>query len=186
MRITITGPRSVGKTTISKIVAEKLGLKYISSDEIGEKSFEKHGGLDRAMKSGIVEDSIKKGGYSFILEVYDKKDNFLFDLSGGSFASKKLPEQTLEVRTKAKNRSIVIGLLPYEDKEKSIRLLFDRERKRLHFREMNDKDLLEKTRRSYDNFDTFNEYCNLIVYTEDKSPQDVAMEVIDFIKKTKV
>jgi cytidylate kinase len=34
MRIAITGPRSVGKSTISKIVAEKLNLKYISSDDL--------------------------------------------------------------------------------------------------------------------------------------------------------
>lgn len=39
MNITITGPRSVGKTTISKLIAKKLKLKYISSDEIGEKEF---------------------------------------------------------------------------------------------------------------------------------------------------
>ena len=43
MKITITGPRSVGKTTISKIVAKKLRLNYFSSDEIGEKHLKKEG-----------------------------------------------------------------------------------------------------------------------------------------------
>ncbi|MBT6823985.1 cytidylate kinase, partial [archaeon] len=32
MIITITGPRSVGKSTVSKILAKKLKLKYTSSD----------------------------------------------------------------------------------------------------------------------------------------------------------
>lgn len=161
----------------------KLGLEYISADEIGESAFKEHGGLDKAMKSGIVEESIKKGGYRIILETYDKKDNFVFDLSGGSFASKKMPEQTFEVRTKAKEKSIVIGLLPYQDKEKSIKLLYERERERQHFKEINDKDLFEKTKKSYDNFEIFDKYCNLIVYTGDKTPQRIADEIVDFIKK---
>ena len=32
MKITITGPRSVGKSTVSKILAIKLKLKYIDGD----------------------------------------------------------------------------------------------------------------------------------------------------------
>lgn len=183
MRITITGPRSVGKTSISKIVAEKLGLKYISSDEIGEEVFAKHGGLTEAIKSGIVIESIKNGGYTMILDIYDKKDNFVFDLSGGSFASKKMPEQTIKVRTKAKEKSIVIGLLPYKDKEKSIKLLFEREKERKHFKEMSEKELFEQTNKSYDNFpDTFKEFCNVVIYTEDKSSENIARQIVSFVK----
>jgi len=41
MRIVITGPRSVGKMTISKELSKNLKLKYISSDELGEKALKK-------------------------------------------------------------------------------------------------------------------------------------------------
>jgi shikimate kinase len=183
MKVTITGPRSVGKTTISKIVARELGLKYISADEIGEEVFHKQGGLNKAMKSGVVEESIKNGGYTMIIEIYEKKDNFLFDLSGGSFASKKMAEHTIKVRTAAKKNSIVIGLLPYPDKEKSVKLLYQRERNRSHFKDIGDKDLFDKTTKSYDNFpDTFKDFCHKIVYTEDKSPESVAKEIVSFVK----
>ena len=47
MRITITGPRSIGKTTVSKIVSEKLGFKRFSSDEIGEEAMKEKGGLSK-------------------------------------------------------------------------------------------------------------------------------------------
>ena len=48
-KITLTGPRSVGKTTISKLLAKRLNLKYISSDELGEKITKKHGGLKKQL-----------------------------------------------------------------------------------------------------------------------------------------
>jgi adenylate kinase family enzyme len=81
MKITIVGPRSVGKTTIAKMLARKLRLPYISSDEMGEKAMRKYGGLDAAIKSGIIKKFIKKSGYSIIRRAY-KKDEFVFDLSG--------------------------------------------------------------------------------------------------------
>ena len=63
MIITITGPRSVGKSTISKIVAKKLNMRYVSSDKIGEKAIKKEGGLDKAIKSGVIGKFIKKSAY---------------------------------------------------------------------------------------------------------------------------
>ncbi|MBM3232464.1 hypothetical protein FJZ21_03770 [Candidatus Pacearchaeota archaeon] len=179
MKITITGPRSIGKTTISKLVAKKLGLEYISTDEIGEEVFKKHGGLDKAMKSGIVEESIKKGGYGRITNIYETKDNFVFDLSGGSFSSDKLPEATEKVRNCAKKHSIIVGLLPSENSEESIKLLFEREKERPHFKEMDKKELMEKTIRSFNRFPPlFEKFCNLVIYTKGKTPDKIANEIV--------
>jgi len=122
MIITITGPRSVGKSTISKLVAKKLKLKYISSDEIGERAMKKEGGLNKAIKSGAIEKFIEDSAYSLIRKEY-RKNNFVFDLSGGSISSRKFPEASKKVRKIAKLKSTIIGLLPYKDKEKSIKLL---------------------------------------------------------------
>ena len=73
MKITITGPRSVGKTTVSKLLAKNLKLRYYSSDEIGEKALKKEGGLDRAIKSGTIEKFIRKDAYNLIRNVYKKE-----------------------------------------------------------------------------------------------------------------
>ena len=73
MNITITGPRSVGKTTISKKLAKKMKMKRISSDEIGNKALEKEGGLDKATKSGKIEKIIQNSGYSLIKRFTTKK-----------------------------------------------------------------------------------------------------------------
>lgn len=183
MKITITGPRSVGKSTVSKIVAQKMGMEYISSDQIGEDAFKAHGGLDKAIKSGKVEESIKNGGYTIIIDVYDKKDNFIFDLSGGAFGSSKtLAEASLKVRTKAKEKSIIIGLLPSKDEQESVKILFEREKERPHFKEMDKNELFEKTKSSYSKFPAlFEQFANFTVYTKDKKPESIALEIVGFI-----
>ncbi len=185
MKITITGPRSIGKSTISKIVAKKLKLKYISPDEIGEEAFKKHGGLDKVIKSGKIIELIKTGSYELILKEY-KKDNFVFDLSGGSFSSKKFPESSEEVRKTAKENSVIVGLLPSKDAKESIRILFKRERDRTHFKDAGPKWLLEKARENYFRFPhLFKKYSALIVYTKDKAPAKIADEIIKRVKKLK-
>ena len=127
MIITITGPRSVGKSSVSRIVAEILKLNYVSSDEIGEDALKKEGGLDKAIKSGIIGKFIQGGAYNLIREMYEK-DNFIFDISGGSISSGKYPEASEKVREIAKKNSIIIGLLPSENAGESIKFLFEREK----------------------------------------------------------
>jgi shikimate kinase len=178
MKITITGPRSVGKSTISKIVAKKLKLKYYSSDNIGEKAFEKKGGLNKAMKSGLINNSIKKYGYYLITNVF-KKDNFVFELSGGSITSTKYSEASKKVRETAKKNSIVVGLLPSKNIKESINFLFEREKNRKHFSKTNKNELLDKVKKDYKKFPLIlKDICNFIVYTKDKTANEIADEII--------
>lgn len=53
---------------------------------MGEKALKKVGGLDKAIKLGLIKEFIKRRGYVLILDQY-RKDNFVFDLSVGSFTS---------------------------------------------------------------------------------------------------
>jgi shikimate kinase len=181
MRIVLTGPRSVGKSTVSKLVAEKLGLKYISSDEIGEKLSKKHGGLDAAIKSGIIRQIIKTKGYTVLIKLF-KQDNFVLDLSGGSISSRRTPKASRELRTAAKKSSIIIGLLPYKTKNKSIEFLSKREKKRKHFSHLTKKEIYTSTKDSYEKFPPiFKSFCDKIIYTENKSPEIIAEEIVNII-----
>jgi shikimate kinase len=178
MIITITGPRSVGKTTISKLVAEKLKLKWVSSDEIAEKAMKRYGGLDKAIKSGVIKNFIKEGAYSLIRNVYEK-NNIVIDLSGGSVSSRKFSEVSRKVRRLAKEKSIVIGLLPCSDDKKSVSFLLRREKKRTHFRKIPGKKLLRKVNDDYKKFPKlFLSFCDFIIYVENKNPADVAKEIV--------
>ncbi len=177
MRITITGPRSVGKTTISKLLAKNLRLKYFSSDEIGEKALKKYGGLDKAIKQNLIGKFIKNSNYGLIREIY-KKNNFVFDISGGAVSSKKYAEASQRVRKTAKENSIIIGLLPSKSINESIKFLFERERKREHFKNFNRKELFDKTKKSYKGFPIiFKELCDFIVYVKDKTPKEIVEKI---------
>jgi shikimate kinase len=182
MRIVITGPRSVGKSTVTKLVSKKSGLKYISSDELGEKLTKKHGGLDKAIKAGIIKEIIKNKGYTALIKLF-KKDNFVLDLSGGSVSSKKFPKASEELRDVIKNSSIIIGLLPFKNKKKSIENLSKREEQRIHFKHLNYPEILKQTEEDYIKYPPlFKEFCNHIIYTEDKSPDEIGEEIIQKIK----
>lgn len=183
MNITITGPRSVGKTTVSKLVAKKLRLKYVSSDEIGERAFKKYGGLDKAIKTGKIKEIINKGGYNLILKEYKNK-NFVFDLSIGSFSSRSMSKAAEEVRKAAKNNSIVVGLLPSKSIIYSSILLFSRERKREHFKSNNKIKLFYTTLRKYPYFKKIlKENTNFIIYTKSKTPEYIATEIVGKFQK---
>lgn len=183
MRIVITGPRSVGKSIISKIVAEKLKLNYVSSDVLGDKAFKKQGGLDKATKSGELKKIILAGGgYTMILDEL-KKENFVFDLSGGSVSSRSMAEASEKVRSAAKENSIIFGLLPSKDKEYAIKNLSEREAKRKHFEHMSKEEIDIQTRNDFEKYPSlFETFCNFIIYTENKTPEEIADEIIEKIK----
>ncbi len=178
MRITITGPRSGGKSTVARLLAKELKLKYYSSDAIGEKAMKKHGGLDKAIKSGIIGKCIKRSGYGLIREVY-KKNNFVFDLSGGSISSRKYSEASEKVRKTAKKKSIIVGLLPFRQINKSVNLLINREKKRKHFRRIEHKEVVLQTMRDYKKYPPIlKKLCNFIIYAENKKPKEIADEIM--------
>jgi shikimate kinase len=183
MNITLIGPRSVGKTTISKIVSKKLKLKYISSDKLGEKAFKKYGGLDQVIKSGKIKEIINSGGYTLIIKNYNKNNNFIFDLSAGAFTSKSMNKASSEVRKIAKKKSIIVGLLPCKNKFQSILFLFNRERKRIHFKNSNKLKLFIKTFRKYPFIkQIILKNSDLMIYTKGKSPEEISKEIVDKIK----
>lgn len=180
MNITITGPRSVGKSTISKLVAMKLKKKYISSDELGENALKKYGGLDMVIKSGKIKSFVKKGGYSIVLGVYEKEKNFVFDLSGGAFTSESMMAASKKVRTTAKKKSVVFGLLPSRNVLISVFILFDRERKRPHFKNSNKIWLFWETLKKYPRKKrVVCENANFVIYTRGKNAEEVARDICE-------
>jgi hypothetical protein len=131
------------------------------------------------MKSGAAEKEIRSGSYNLILQAYGQ-DNFVFDLAGGAFSSRTLSEASEQVRKKAKEYSIIIGLLPSKNSNESVQFLFKRESKRPHFKGLTKEELFEKTKKSYEKFPPlFELHANLIVYTKGKTPEEIVHEIIE-------
>jgi shikimate kinase len=184
MIITITGPRSVGKSTIAPIVAKKLKLKYVSSDELANKALKKEGGLSKAIKSGKIKSIIEKEGYSILEKEYEN-DNFVFDISRGSVSSGTHEESSASLRKVIKKHStITIGLLPNKNRKKSLEFLFKRECKRDHFKGWDKIELMDKVIEGYDKFSKLpKNFLDKIIYTEGKSPEEIVNEIIESLKR---
>jgi len=183
MNVTITGPRSVGKTTISKLVAKRMKLEYVSSDELGEKEFKKYGGLDKVIKSGKIKKIINSGGYSLILDVYKKNKNFVFDLAGGAFTSRSMGKASEEIRKIVKKKSKIIGLLPCKNNFLAILILFKREIKRPHFKRSSKIKLFVRTFRKYPFIkETIIKNSNFVVYVNGRTPKEISKDITNKVK----
>ena len=88
--LTLTGMMGVGKTTIGKILAKRLGYKFIDVDKLIEK------------KEGLAINLIfKNKGEDYFREIESeitllelKKNNSVISLGGGAFLNKEIRKST--------------------------------------------------------------------------------------------
>lgn len=184
MKLIITGPRSVGKTTISKILAKKLYLKRIELDVLSNKMLQKQGGLDRAIKTNRILPLIKKSPR--IIKEILKKDDILLELPGGAISSRRFEPYAKKIRRIIIKNTFVVGLLPFKEHKKSIELLFKRERNRDHFKKINTQELHLKVQENYVKIiEPLNEVANIIIFTENKKPSKIVKKIISTIEEVK-
>jgi|TARA_B100000315_G_scaffold255751_1_gene299950 shikimate kinase len=184
MNITIVGPRSVGKSTISKMLSAKLKYKYLESDNLMHIEMKEYGGLDKAIKSGKTESIMKKG--PAIVEKALVKNKIVFDLAGGAISSRTGTEMGVcqKVIKTISKESYVVGLLPYENDDESIKLLCQREKKREHFSEMDSGELNAKVEKDYLKLKPIlKKVSNLVVYVEKKNPESIVDEIFQQVQQ---
>jgi len=184
MNITIVGPRSVGKSTISKMLSAKLKYRYFESDDLMHEEMKEHGGLDKAIKSGKTELIMKKG--PAIVEKALRNNNIIFDLAGGAISSRTGTEMGVcqKVIKTISKQSYVVGLLPFKNDKESIKLLCQRERKREHFSGMDSGELNEKVKKDYLKLKPIlKEVSNLVVYVKKKNPESIVDEIFQQVQQ---
>jgi shikimate kinase len=180
MRITLIGPRAVGKSTISKILAKKLNLKYISSDIEIDKKFKEQGGI-KAVFYEENKDILFEKAYELFKNVF-LQDDLVFDLAGGSLTTKDSEGKLMDFSI-VKNNSIIIGLLPFKDDNESIDLLKKRERSREYWNHLTDVEILNKTIKHYKKVKNgIFENVNNIIYVGDLSTEEIVEKIIKVYK----
>ena len=173
MNITLVGPRSVGKSTISKLLARKLKYRYVEIDALTEVMLKKYGGLDTAIKAGKIGVVAKKSPK--MLSKVLASEKVLLDLAGGAISSRKYKKACKENIKIIKEKSYVIGLLPFKDKEKGVKLLYSRERHRKHFKGMDAKDLYKEVKKDYLKLvPILKRVSDLVYFVEQKKPEVIA------------
>lgn len=147
MKLTLIGPRSVGKSTIGKLLTKKIRVKYLEGDKLMHKELKKYGGLDKTIKSGkiylIAQKSIP------LIKKSLKNKKIILDLAGGAISSKKYKKISKEIIKIIKKHSLVIGLLPSKNDTESINFLFKKEVKRKHFLKTNKSILKNEVQKDY-------------------------------------
>ena len=183
MKLVINGPRSVGKTTLSKVLSKKLNLTYIEFDKEMDKALEDLGGLHQALKEDQIEETMKRT--NIVLKEILAKDNIVLDLAGGATGRREYAEEN---RTILKDSEVIL-LLPNRHEATAIKTLQDREIKRDHFLSLQDSGHLTerqiklRLRTHYTkNLPFWKEFANHIVYSDNRTPEAIAEEIISLVK----
>lgn len=172
--VTLVGPRSVGKSSIGKIMAKSLGWILIDLDEYMNKVLEKDGGIggftkkfgwDKYMK--ILHKELK----ILLSSLKDKK--VVLDCGGGTISS-EFPESELNAHLLKRHSKIVL-ILPHEEEEGGLQILLEREKNRPHFSGRSHKELEEKTRKDYfERVPGMKKFAHEIIHTNEKPPREIA------------
>ncbi|NKB69220.1 MAG: hypothetical protein GKR89_19295 [Candidatus Latescibacteria bacterium] len=184
MKITVTGPRSAGKSTVSRILANKLGLEYIDGDAEVDKAVQDLGGLYQAMNDRRVDELMERA--VALLEKFFERDDFVLDLAGGATIpgqSEDKAKHAEKIRAIIKDSTVVL-LLPNALEETAIKILQKREIRREHFVKMQESGLItaaqikERTSNSYAaNLPAWCSIADVVIYCDDKSPDAIADEI---------
>lgn len=172
--IVLIGPVGAGKSTIGKLLSEKLDIPQVSLDDIRWKIY-KESGYDFELADEIMKSEGFLGIYRYwkpfeaysvkrVLELYP---GHIHDFGAGQsvYEEEKLFK---EVRNALKPYPNVILLLPSKDKGRCLQILF------------------ERTQFEYNtlfiNNPSNEKLAKIIVYTDGKNLQEVVEEIIGKIK----
>lgn len=175
--VTLVGPRSVGKSSIGKIMAKSLGWTFIDLDEHMNHVLNKHGGIGGyTQKHGwnnymkVLHKELKK------LLASLKNRKVVLDCGGGTISS-DFPESELNAHLLKRHSKIVL-ILPHEDEERGLQILLERERNRSHFFGWSKKKLEEKTRKDYfDRLPGMKRFAYKIIHTNEQPPRKIAKTI---------
>jgi shikimate kinase len=193
-RISLVGPRSVGKSTIGKLLSEKLKLKFIDFDDYCHEGLKKDfGGI-----CGFIDKNTEKYGetgvwdyywkrqYRFLKEIFSKWKDFVLDMGGGTFAE-VFSDRKRNAAIVSKN-SLVVGLLPCDNDTEAIDFLFKREETRGHWKKRGilGKKLFGITKRDYlAGKPIYLKRCKIVIYINGRSKEKVVEEILLRLKDEK-
>ncbi len=169
MRFIFIGPRSIGKSTVGKELAQKLNLEYFDFDEYVE---EKLNGIDKYIKNNnvksyrIEEEKILK---QFVSKLPDK---FVVSVGGGTVASQFKEISQINVNL-LKKVGKIIYLSPSEDIKEATEILHDREQKR-----KGDKDYFETLKLFELRKPVYENIFDLKFEVKNKSPSEIVRDIL--------
>ena len=116
-----------------------------------------------------------------IIEEVLKTNELVFDVGGGILTHDFI-ENNLEHIEKIKNHSFLVGILPHENREESLKIISERELELQRPCGTNLDEIMDIYDVKYSELrPKLNKHCDLIVYVNEKSIDEIAKEIIKFI-----
>jgi shikimate kinase len=130
--IVLIGPVGVGKTTVSKLLAERLSIPKVSMDDILFDYFRDVGFIEEHWKS-IAEKLGRPAAYRYlkvfgsygVKRILEDHKNCVFDFGGGGVMG-EFPDEFAAMKSALADFENVVFLIPSPDKKESLEFLYDR------------------------------------------------------------
>lgn len=178
--IILIGPIRTGKSTVGKLLAEKLGLPQCSMDEL-RWGYYKEIDYDEELAQQIKEKAGFLGLYTYwkpfeayaVERLLSEHSNWVIDFGGGHsvYEDNKLFHRVEEILKPYKN---IVLILPSPDLEESIQILNERNGGIVS----NKVDFNEHFVKHHSN----HALAKFVVYTKDKSPEETGDEILNIVK----
>jgi shikimate kinase len=178
-KVVLIGPISAGKSTLSKLIAEKLGIPCRHMDQVRIRYY-KEIGFDDDLAQQILKKDGFLGLYRYwkpfeahaVERLLSENEEAVIDFGGGHSVYE---DDTLFTRVQEVMAPYpyVILILPSPDKERSIKILNERTGGVVS----GGFDFHRHFVTHHSNYDL----AKHIVYTEGKTPEDTCSEIVEFI-----
>jgi hypothetical protein len=184
--IVLIGPMQAGKSTLGKLLAEKLVLPQASLDAVGWKYYTE-AGLDparaRFLRETEGELSVYRYFEQFLLPALERhlreSRNCVIDLGAGHSVYWEAADFAHAQQLLAPYRNVVL-ILPSPDLDESAAILRERTSQIAwlnNIRRQNGFDMNERFLRHHSNFDL----AKYIVYTKGKTPPETRDEILSLV-----
>ncbi|MBT5700541.1 MAG: shikimate kinase AroK [Gammaproteobacteria bacterium] len=167
LRLFLVGPMGVGKTTIGRMLARELGLRFVDCDE----EIEYRAGANIAWIFDVEGETGFRMREMHVLDDLTQEDNVLVATGGGAVLND-------ENRRYLKERGIVVHL------DTSVDLLVKRtanDKKRPLLQNGNPRAILEKIKRDRDPL--YREVSNVRVFVGHNSSRKAVLQILENLKK---
>jgi shikimate kinase len=187
--IILIGPMSAGKTTIGKLLAEKLGLPQYALDE-DRWEYYKEIGYDETLASQIAKSEQGMLGLlnywkpfeAYAVErVLSEHSNCIIDFGAGHTVFEDATLFTRVERALYPFENVIL-LLPSADLDKSVEILNSRFR-RLLMKEVGEVDPeLLSVNEHFVKHPSNRKLAKMVIYTEGKSPEETCAEILQILE----
>lgn len=173
--ITLIGPMKAGKTTVGKLLAERLACPFISLDRL-ERDYTIPAGFDENEAAAIHQQQGGLAWYTYRRAFFDEAVvRFLaehtvgvLELGGGHPIVPDEAKQQRIAEALAPYHQVVL-LLPTPDIRESLKILYERQKPEHREPDLNELFLAD---------DRFFRLAKLVIYTEGRTPAEVCEEIV--------